>query len=59
MNCVFAPGRHVGADVSEAEDGTFEAKTQPLVAEPSGQQDASTIVDAIIDANLTELGHGT
>lgn len=56
---MLAPGRHVDADVSEDEDGTFEDKTQPLVAEPSGQQDAPAMLDAVIDANLTELGHGT
>ena len=58
MNCVFAPGRHVGADAPEDEDEVFEDKTQLLVAEPSGQQDAPAMVGPVIDANLTELGHG-
>ena len=55
---MLAPGRHVGADVPEDGDEAFEDKKQPLVAEPSGQQDAPAMVDAVIDANLTELGHG-
>lgn len=54
---VLTPGRYVGAELTEDNGEPFEDKMQRLVAELYKQQSAAAQLDAVIAANLKELGY--
>ncbi|OFZ99063.1 MAG: hypothetical protein A3H35_19010 [Betaproteobacteria bacterium RIFCSPLOWO2_02_FULL_62_17] len=55
---VLTPGRYVGAEAQEDDGEPFEEKMQRLVAQLLEQQKEATKLDAVIAANLKELGYG-
>jgi type I restriction enzyme M protein len=55
---VLTPGRYVGAEAQEDDGEPFEEKMQQLVAQLREQPVEAAKLDAAIDANLKELGHG-
>ena len=55
---VLTPGRYVGAADAEEDDEPFEAKMSRLSATLREQMDEGRQLDAVIEANLRELGFG-
>ncbi len=55
---VLTPGRYVGAEAREHDGEPFEEKMRRLTATLREQQDAAAKLDAVIAANLRELGYG-
>jgi type I restriction enzyme M protein len=55
---VLTPGRYVGAAAAEDDGEPFEEKMQRLSAQWREQQQEASRLDATIEANLRELGHG-
>ena len=55
---VLTPGRYVGAEEVEGDDGSFEEKMTHLVAELHAQFVESAKLEQAIKANLTGLGYG-
>jgi type I restriction enzyme M protein len=55
---VLTPGRYVGAEAQEDDGEPFEAKMQRLTATLREQQAEAAKLDAVIAANLRELGYG-
>jgi len=55
---MLTPGRYVGAEAQEADGELFEKKMQRLTATLHEQQRAAAKLDAVIAANLKELGYG-
>ena len=55
---VLTPGRYVGAEAVEEEGIAFEEKMQTLSATLREQMKEAARLDAVIDANLKELGYG-
>ena len=56
---VLTPGRYVGAEVAKEDDEPFAEKMRRLTATLREQQEEAARLDAIIAANLRELGYGT
>jgi len=55
---VLTPGRYVGAMAQTADGEPFDEKMQRLAAQWCKQQSEAAKLDALIDANLSELGYG-
>lgn len=55
---MLTPGRYVGAEAQEDDGEPFEEKMRRLVAQLREQQTAAAKLDAMIVANLKELGYG-
>ncbi len=55
---VLTPGRYVGAAEQEDDGGPFDDRMKRLVATLRGQQAEAVKLDAVIVANLNELGYG-
>ena len=55
---VLTPGRYVGAAAAEEDDEPFEAKMKRLTETLRTQQAKGAKLDAVIAANLRELGYG-
>jgi len=55
---VLTPGRYVGAEEIEDDGEPFEEKIQRLTATLRQQQAEAAKLDAVITANLKELGYG-
>jgi type I restriction enzyme M protein len=55
---VLTPGRYVGAEAAEDDGEPFEEKMQRLATTLRQQQSEASRLDAIIAANLKELGYG-
>jgi type I restriction enzyme M protein len=55
---VLTPGRYVGAEAIEDDGIPFEEKMQALSESLRGQMKEAARLDAIIAANLKELGYG-
>lgn len=55
---VLTPGRYVGAADVEDDDEPFDEKMQRLSALWREQRAEAVKLDAVIDANLKELGYG-
>jgi type I restriction enzyme M protein len=55
---VLTPGRYVGAEVADDAGEPFEDKMDRLSAMLREQQEEAAKLDALIAANLTELGYG-
>ncbi len=55
---VLTPGRYVGAEAQEDDGELFEEKMQRLVATMREEQAEAAKLDAVIAANLKELGYG-
>jgi type I restriction enzyme M protein len=55
---VLTPGRYVGVEAQEDDGEPFEEKMKRLVATLREQQAEAARLDAIIAANLKELGYG-
>jgi type I restriction enzyme M protein len=55
---VLTPGRYVGAEAQEEDGEPFEEKMRRLVAVLREQQAEAAKLDAVIAANLEELGYG-
>ncbi len=55
---VLTPGRYVGAAPAQEDDEPFAEKMKRLVAELREQQAEAARLDALIAANLRELGYG-
>ena len=55
---ILTPGRYVGAAAVEEDDEPFEEKMGRLVAQWREQQAEAAKLDAIIAANLKDLGYG-
>ena len=55
---VLTPGRYVGAEVQEDDGEPFEEKMQRLTARLREQMAETHKLDAVIEANLKELGYG-
>ena len=55
---VLTPGRYVGAEAQEDDGEPFEDKMARLVATLREQQAEAVTLDAAIEANMKELGHG-
>jgi type I restriction enzyme M protein len=55
---VLTPGRYVGAEAQEDDGEPFEEKMRRLTATLREQQAEATKLDAVIAANLKELGYG-
>ncbi len=55
---VLTPGRYVGAEAQEDDGEPFEDKMQRLTATLREQQAEAAKLDAVIAANLRELGYG-
>jgi len=55
---VLTPGRYVGAEAQEDDGEPFEEKMSRLVAQLREQQAEAAKLDAVIAANLKELGYG-
>jgi len=55
---VLTPGRYVGAEEKEDDGEPFEDKMARLVAQLREQQAEAAKLDAVIAANLKELGYG-
>ncbi|MBU2602504.1 MAG: type I restriction-modification system subunit M [Actinobacteria bacterium] len=56
---VLTPGRYVGAEAQEDDGEAFEEKMNRLTAALREQQAEAAKLDAIIAANLRELGYGS
>jgi type I restriction enzyme M protein len=54
---VLTPGRYVGAEAVEDDGEPFDAKMTRLTAALRGQQEEAARLDAVIAANLRELGY--
>ena len=54
---VLTPGRYVGAEAGEEDDEPFEEKMKRLAETLHEQQAEATRLDAVIAANLKELGY--
>jgi len=55
---VLTPGRYVGAAAAEEDDEPFDEKMRRLTATLREQQAEAARLDAVIAANLRELGYG-
>jgi type I restriction enzyme M protein len=55
---VLTPGRYVGAEAVEDDGEDFDTKMKRLAATLREQQKEATKLDAVIAANLKELGYG-
>lgn len=55
---VLTPGRYVGAMAQTADDEPFDEKMQRLAAQWHKLQSEASKLDALIKANLSELGYG-
>jgi hypothetical protein len=55
---ILTPGRYVGAEAAEEDAEPFDVKMRRLVATLADQQAESARLDALINANLRELGYG-
>jgi type I restriction enzyme M protein len=55
---VLTPGRYVGAEAQEDDGEPFAGKMMRLTSTLRGQQAAAASLDAVIVANLKELGYG-
>src|SRR4029079_6305008 len=55
---VLTPGRYVGAAAVEEDEEPFEAKMRRLAATLRAQVAEGGRLDAVIAANLAELGYG-
>lgn len=55
---VLTPGRYVGAEAAEEDGEPFEEKMNQLTATLREQQAQAANLDAVIIANLKELGYG-
>jgi type I restriction enzyme M protein len=55
---VLTPGRYVGAEAAEEDAEPFDDKMRRLVATLREQQAEAARLDALINANLRELGYG-
>jgi type I restriction enzyme M protein len=55
---VLTPGRYVGAEAVEDDGELFEEKMTQLTATLRQQQAGAAKLDAVIAANLQELGYG-
>jgi type I restriction enzyme M protein len=55
---VLTPGRYVGAEAQEEDGEPFEEKMKRLAATLREQQKEAARLDAVIAANLRELGYG-
>ena len=55
---VLTPGRYVGAEAQEDDGEAFEEKMKRLTTTLRGQQAEAAKLDAVIAANLKELGYG-
>jgi type I restriction enzyme M protein len=55
---VLTPGRYVGAEAQEDDGEPFEEKMRQLTATLREQQAEAAKLDAVITANLRELGYG-
>ena len=55
---VLTPGRYVGAEAAEDDGEPFEEKMRKLAATLREQQIEGAKLDAIIAANLKEIGYG-
>lgn len=55
---VLTPGRYVGAEEEEDDGASFEEKMRLLVATLRAQQTEAGRLNALIAANLKELGYG-
>nr|WP_304529298.1 N-6 DNA methylase [Acidiferrobacter sp. SPIII_3] len=55
---VLTPGRYVGATAREDDGEPFEEKMRRLAATLREQQQEAAKLDAVIAANLKELGYG-
>jgi type I restriction enzyme M protein len=55
---LLTPGRYVGVGLAEQDDEPFDEKMRRLVTTLQGQQAEAAKLDAVIGANLQELGYG-
>ena len=55
---MLTPGRYVGAEAVEDDGEPFEEKMQRLTAMLREQMAEGRKLDALIEANLKELGYG-
>lgn len=55
---VLTPGRYVGAEDAEEDDELFEEKMRRLAAQWREQRSEGARLNAVIEANLKELGYG-
>jgi len=55
---VLTPGRYVGAEAAEDDGEPFHEKMKRLTAILRGQMEEGSKLDAVITANLKELGYG-
>jgi len=55
---VLTPGRYVGAEAQEDDGEPFEEKMKRLTATLREQMTEARELDAVIEANLKELGYG-
>jgi type I restriction enzyme M protein len=55
---VLTPSRYVGAEVQEDDGEPIDEKMQRLVAQLHEQQAEAARLDALIDANMRDLGYG-
>jgi type I restriction enzyme M protein len=53
---VLTPGRYVGSDYEEEDDGTFEDKMKELTSELSEQFKESKVLEERIKKNLKDIG---
>jgi len=56
---VLTPGRYVGAEAAEEDLEPFDDKVKRLTATLRQQQTEGARLDAVVAANMKELGHGT
>jgi type I restriction enzyme M protein len=55
---VLTPGRYVGAETVDVDDLSYEEKMQALSQTLRDQMKEAAKLDAVIAANLKELGYG-
>jgi type I restriction enzyme M protein len=55
---ILTPGRYVGTETQEEDSEPFEEKMKRLTTTLRQQQAEATKLDAVISANMKELGYG-
>jgi type I restriction enzyme M protein len=53
----LAPGRYIGTEIEDIEDGTFEERMQTLTLKLSEQMQGSHVLDEAIRIQLKEIGY--
>ena len=53
----LAPGRYIGTEVEDIEDGTFEERMNTLTLRLGEQMQESQVLDEAVRAQLGEIGY--